>query len=384
MDKNIIFPDYTHSILNTISSILKYYNVETKYNGISKLDEVLQKEYKNIVLLILDGMGEHILKNISPNGFFKNNEIDVVTSVCPSTTTAAMTTYYSGKPPIETAWIAMSQYFKENGRAIEMLRKTDSYTGEKMTPGKFNVFDLIKYTPIYEKIENQNPDIKAYEINPTYCEARSKRNINADNIDLLCDSIRAICNNTDKNFILAYSDNPDVLIHKFGCDSDEVKNFLINAEKSIEKLQESLSGTNTLLIISADHGHKNINQVFNVMDLAEIQDCFIMPPSLESRAVTFWIKDDKKDKFEKFFKDFFDGQFILYKKEEFLSNNLLGYGNKHFKIDDFLGNYIAIAIGDSIIKLGTNISRDKPNKKSTHCGFTPNEMEVPLILVREE
>ena len=42
---------------------------------------------------------------------------------------------------------------------------------------------------------------------------------------------------------------------------------------------------------------------------------------------------------------------------------------------------MAIAIGDSIIKLGTNISKDKPNKKSTHCGFTKYEMEVPLIVI---
>lgn len=130
-EKNIIFPNYNHSILNTINSILKYYNVETKFNGVPLLDEKLKKQYKNIVLIILDGMGEHILNKISKNEFFMQNKIDIVTSVCPSTTTAALTTYYSGKPPIETGWIAMSQYFKEYGRAMEMLRKIDSYTKEE-------------------------------------------------------------------------------------------------------------------------------------------------------------------------------------------------------------------------------------------------------------
>ena len=61
--------------------------------------------------------------------------------------------------------------------------------------------------------------------------------------------------------------------------------------------------------------------------------------------------------------------------------NLLGFGKKHPKIDDFIGNYIAISIGSSIIKLGTNISLEKKDKKSTHCGFTPDEMEVPLIIL---
>ena len=376
---NIIFPDYEHSILNLLNTILKHYNVNTKYNSLPKLEKELAKNYKNVVLIILDGMGEHILKNISPNGYFIQNHADKITSVCPSTTTAAITTYYSGKPPIETGWIAMSQYFKEYGRALEMLRRTDSYTGEEIKNAKIDVFDLVKYETIYQQIEKASPDVKAYEINPTYCDARSKRNINADNMQYLCDSIKAICSNKNRNFILAYSDKPDTLLHKYGCGSEEVKQFVLDAEKQIQEMRNELE--DTLVIVSADHGHKDIEKVYNIVELEEIQDCIIMPASLESRAVTFWVKDEKKEKFEKYFKENLKDEFILFTKEEFLNKNLLGFGTKHPKIDDFIGNYIAISIGSSIIKLGTNLSKDKAAKKSTHCGFTPDEMEVPLIIL---
>ena len=132
MRNEIVIPDYNHCILNTITSILKYYNVETTHNSLKNLDNILEKKYKKIVLLILDGMGEHILNNISPNGFFSNNHIDCITSVYPSTTTAAMTTYYSGRPPYETGWIAWSQYFKEYGRTLDMLPQKESYLGESI------------------------------------------------------------------------------------------------------------------------------------------------------------------------------------------------------------------------------------------------------------
>ena len=100
---NIVMPDYGHSILCTISSILKYYNVETEHKTSEKLDKILnEKEYKNVIFLILDGLGEHILNKISKDGILNKNKIDCVTSVYPSTTTAALTTYYSGKPPYET------------------------------------------------------------------------------------------------------------------------------------------------------------------------------------------------------------------------------------------------------------------------------------------
>ncbi len=98
-EKNLVMPNYEHCILSTITSILKYYNVETKHKSLSLLDDKLKCKYKNVILLILDGMGEHILNNTSPNGFFNNNKVDIVTSVYPSTTTAALTTYYAGKPP---------------------------------------------------------------------------------------------------------------------------------------------------------------------------------------------------------------------------------------------------------------------------------------------
>lgn len=56
MDNEIVMPNYEHCILNTITSILKYYNVETKHKSLESLDKVLEKRYKNVVLLILDGL----------------------------------------------------------------------------------------------------------------------------------------------------------------------------------------------------------------------------------------------------------------------------------------------------------------------------------------
>ena len=67
----MIRPDYNNSILNLITSILKYYNVESKYNSLPEIDEILNKDYNNVVLLILDGMGENILNELSENGLFR-------------------------------------------------------------------------------------------------------------------------------------------------------------------------------------------------------------------------------------------------------------------------------------------------------------------------
>ena len=383
MEKSIILPNYEHCILNLITSILKNYNVETKYKSLESMDNILNNKYKNVVFIILDGMGEHILEKVSPAGYFRKKEIDCITSVYPSTTTAALTTYYSGKPPYETGWIAWSQYFKEYGRDIDMLSHRESYTSRDLKNARINVFDtIVKYKSVFEQIEEALPNIKAYEITPSYSDKRAKRSIRADSIDEIIMDIETLCKNPDEKFILAYCDNPDGLLHKFGTDSEEVKEFIENTERKIEDMCKNLT-EDTVVIISADHGHKDINKAYSILDYPEIQKCLISLPSLESRVVTFWVKEDMKEEFVKNFNKNFENDFWLMTKEEFLEKNMLGFGKKHPKIDDFIGNYIALSISDSIIKLENYLTEGKKLKKSTHCGLTKEEMEVPVIIIKK-
>ncbi len=383
MNKDILMPDYHHSILNLITSILKNYHVETDYDSLDKMDQLLKRNYKNVVLVILDGMGENILKHLSPNGIFSNHKIDVITSVYPSTTTAAMTTYYSGKPPIQTGWIAWTQYFKEYGRNIEVFPGTDSYTGEKLNVKNKKILDIIGYKTIYEQIKEKNADVKTYEIMPSYCMKKANLTLTANNVKDMCEGIITLCKNPEEKFIMAYMDNPDSIIHKNGCYSKETENFILETEKDFQEMLQELKETDTLLIISADHGHQDIHETIDILELEDIQECLIMPPTFEARMVGFFVNHAKRKEFEERFYKIFKDKYILYSKEEFLKSNLLGYGDQHRKIDDFIGDYVAVGIADTQIKIGNYLSKEmKPSieKKSTHCGLTRNEMEVPLIV----
>ncbi len=381
--KNIVLPDYDHSILSTTSSILKYYNIKPNHKSSKVIDKILKSgNYKNVILFILDGMGNELLNSISKNGYFNKNKLDVVTSVYPSTTTAALTSYYSGLTPYETGWIAWSQYFKEYGRALDMFSHKESYMGDVLKKPRKDVFkDDMNYESIFKKIENANKNVKAFEIEPLYAERRSTRSMIADNIDEIIESIYDIYDISGNKFILAYSDCPDWLLHDYGTDSKEVKKYILDAEKKIEKLKKDL-GDDTVIIITADHGHKNIDKRYTLIDYPEIYECLIMPPTLESRVINFWVKEEMRDKFEKRFNKIFGKEFWLMTKEEFLDERkMLGTGKKHKKIDDFIGNYVALSVAGSMIRLETFLIEGKPIKKSTHCGLTKEEMEVPVIVI---
>ena len=377
----IVYPDYNNCILNTITSVLKYYNVECNHNSLNVLDEKLEKKYKNIIFIVLDGMGDVILNNISKDGFFNLNKLTTVTSVYPSTTTAALTTYYSGMPPYESGWVAWSQYFKEYGRCVDMLSQKESYEGVKLPKTiKKDVFkEIVNYESIFEKIEKSNNNIDAIEITPNYSEIRAKKSLRADNIDEALNAIDLVIDGKNEKFIFAYVDNPDGLLHKYGTDSEEVRDYILATEKKIEEFSNKLK--DTLILITADHGHKNIGNVYVTTDDEELYDMYLMPPALESRAIAYYIKEDKKEAFRKRFEELYKDEFILFSREEVLERNLLGNGKKHKKINEFIGDFLAVSVSDSIIRLETYLADGKPVKKSTHCGLTEDEMIVPVIVI---
>ena len=48
MEKRIVFPDYSNSLVNLSSSILKAFGVETKEPSLRIVDNILKKDYKSI------------------------------------------------------------------------------------------------------------------------------------------------------------------------------------------------------------------------------------------------------------------------------------------------------------------------------------------------
>ena len=69
----------------------------------------------------------------------------------------------------------------------------------------------------------------------------------------LCDAVRAYCRRPGKQYIYAYWNQPDGLMHRLGCAADPVHEAIREMETAIEKLAGDLE--DTLVIVTADHGH---------------------------------------------------------------------------------------------------------------------------------
>ncbi len=365
-------PDYDRSILSISSSILKKYGLVGNYLSLKELDKELEGDYKNIVLLILDCMGSEILElHQEETKFLRSHLLTNVTSVFPPTTAAATTAYHSGLSPLESGWVGWMPYFKEYDRMIELFSGCDFYTGENIV--KNGEINCLKYETIYDKIIKKNKDVKFTKVFPDF-----ERDDNS--FEKIVDGIKTVCNNSCKNIISAYWTEPDSSIHKYGTKSLEVAKQLKNINDNLENLVKELK--NTILIISADHGGKDVEVVY-LNEYKDIDDCLIRPPSIESRFVSFFVKDDKKEEFKKLIINNFGDKFLIYSKEEFFKLGLLGRGVKHPRIDDFIGDFILI--GDSNLDIRYIID-DKRKKivKGDHSGITKEEMMVPVIVIKEK
>jgi hypothetical protein len=166
-------------------------------------------------------------------------------------------------------------------------------------------------------------------------------------------------------------------MHYHGVTSNEAKDVMKDIERNLKHLTSKLK--DTLIVITADHGMVDTENVI-LNDYPDICDCFIRPPSLESRVVTFAIKNNRQVEFAKLFNKYFGTDFKLYTKAEFMASGLLGSGTPHPKVDDFIADFVAISTSAKSLHYILN-DIDKTKLIGEHAGISEQEMKIPLIFI---
>lgn len=377
----IVKPSYKKSIVNLMASINSYYGGVSQYETLHEVDLELKKEYKHIFLLIFDGMGYKNLEKLPEStDFLRKNALFSMESVFPPTTTAAMTSYYTGLAPIEHGWLGWSLYFKECANHIDLFTNRCSYTGQPYNQERI-AYEILSYTSIYEKLKKADPELSVYTIKPSdiYFPCGPNVHMGVDSLQEMRDKIIEISKEDKKTFTAAYWPEPDMTMHEFGPTDQRVSIQLKGINDWIENLAGSLS--ETLLIVSADHGQTEIKEEIMINEHPELMACLFMPPSLEGRATTFRVKPEAHERFRSYFNHHFKDKFMLYSKKEVIDNKLFGHFGPHPKPDDFLGDYLACALDDAIFLYKALGGSEPHHFKGHHAGLTDEEMLIPLILV---
>jgi predicted AlkP superfamily pyrophosphatase or phosphodiesterase len=367
---NIMYPDYTNSIINVSHTILDFYHADTRYPVIPELKEKLSENIKHVCLVLLDGMGINIIeKHLNPDTFIRKNLEKKITSIFPPTTVAATNAVLTTNLPYQSGYLGWVQYFKKEDTNLTVFLNEDFYDASRHFQNDFKEL-YLKQDLIYDYIKKASPKVKTYELFPSF-RANGYKSFHLQMKKLL-----EITRKKEENFSYVYWTQPDMLEHEVGIDDPLIKTTLESLNEELSNFSKQLND-DTILIVIADHGLVNVEPI-DLFKNEKLMKYLLRNPSMEPRAANFFVKPFKKYQFKKLFNDMYGKYYQLMTKDKFLYSGLIGQGKKHPLLNSFLGDYIAIATSNKFFSF-----KEKSSFKAHHAGLCQGEMEVPLIIYKK-
>lgn len=362
-------PDYENCGVNLISSIAACCGLAPRHTPLPFADQLLKKKpWKNIILMLFDGMGIDMLEKTLPkDAFLRKHVSHTLSSVFPSTTTCATTSIETGLMPCEHAWLGWTLYFPQIDQLVDVYTNqndhgenaADYHVGERFIPRDF-IYPHINACGKYHA-----------------CSVSFYGDVKIKTLPELFDAALSLAKDEQCRYIYTYWPYPDSAMHKYGCYHPKTVARILDINERVEAFVKSLP-EDTLLLITADHGLKDTQTVY-LEDYPDLQQMLIRDSSIELRAVSFHVKPAYRAHFPAAFRSHFSQeQFMLVDKDTFIFK-YLGNGNVNPHVDDFVGDYVAIATGDISI-----MNHPGPFPLiGNHAGLTPEEMQVPLIVCQK-
>ena len=364
---------YDESILTYVSSIRKYYGLDSSYPSNKKFDEIINtNKPKKIFLFLMDGMGVNLIERKLPEDSFLRRNLKFKTqTVFPPTTTAATTSIRNGKAPNENGWLGWTQYIKEFDDVLIPFLGIGYYNGKKYG----NRGDIEKLIPITDtETELNSIGIKARKLFPEFEED------GCFTLDRMCERLIDYSKSDEYQYIYAYWDKYDTLMHMHGPNSKIADSYLEFVNDELENLANNLD-EDTMLVITADHGQIEVKENYNLY-ASKYDKYFLRKPALETRCQCFYLKDGTSEQFEKEFKEEFEDRFVLLDKKQVLDTHLFGDLENANRFEEFLGDYIAIAKSNTVF-----VYEDSPKKHpllGQHAGMMDDEIMIPVIIYQKK
>ena len=375
-------PDYAGgSLVNLMATIVAARGGEPLHAPLRDLRSETLREARNIVLLIIDGLGDNYLASRGAGGELARRRRASLTSVFPSTTASAITTSYTGRTPLEHGLTGWFSYFGEAGcvaAALPFRSRGDMQllSTRGVTPEQIYCADsLFQQIPVRSIVVTYK-DIIDSEYNVRH--TRGAQRIAYETLDELVSHIEAAVKAGDeRKFIYAYWPLYDMISHRFGAESSQALAEFAKIDEAFGRLVARLAGTESSIIVTADHGFIDAGPDDTYELPATLASMLRFPLCGERRVAYCHVHDPRA--FTAKAHDWLDGRADIVPSSTLVEQGWFGPGTPHPRLAERIGD-VAIVMRERYTVKDWTPGESRHLHIGNHGGTSEDEMLIPLIL----
>ncbi len=386
-DSSVVLPDYERgSIVNLMSSLVEGFGSESPYNGLEMIDEENFGKSKNVILLILDGIGYEYLKERGKDTVLFDNLEGKITSVFPSSTASAIPTFYTGLAPQQHAVTGWYTFLKELGVVTTILPFEPRFGDRPLERSGVDISSILSSRSVMNDIDRKITDVSLEKLkdsafNSFYAGSAERKGYSslAEMFSLL---ERLVKSGDEKRYIKAYWNGFDSAAHEEGVNSISTSKELLDICLHLRDFVEEIKDTDTTIIVTSDHGFIDTEREKSIRleDHPKLQDCLALPLCGDYRTVFCYVRPSRTDEFERYWEENLSDICRIYRSEELVEKNYFGLEELNKKLYHRIGDYTLI-MKDNYTLYDTLPDEEEHYMIGNHGGLSKKEMYVPLSLI---
>lgn len=380
-------PDYHGgSIVNLMASLqMGLGGREHEYLPLRQLPPETVAEYRQIILWVIDGLGYDYLRAHTQATHLNAAVQGRITSVYPPTTASAITTFLTGDAPQQHGLTGWYVYFRELGSVITVLPGRTRFGGTAYADGGVDVANLLNHTPFSDRIE-----VESYNFSPRYivespfnlAHLGKATGVGYDSLQDLCTKTLEIAARPGRRYLYLYWPELDTIGHRHGMWSIQAEQHLQELDKAFHLLCEQLKGSDSLLIICADHGQVDSSpgQRLLLNDYPDLNGSLVVPLCGEPRSAYCYLRSGQADRFDEALGQLPDGLASSYHSESLIDENWYGLGQPHSRLQDRVGDRVLL-LQERATLHDRLVQESAYPMVGAHGGLSADELWVPIAMV---
>lgn len=340
-----------------------------------------------VVLMVIDGLGHDYLLDTCPGGAIASALRGAITSVFPSTTATAITTFMTGLAPQQHAITGWFMWFKEVGAVAAPLPFTTRVGNVHLASMGVDSHRLLGSRPVANVLAVPSFVVQRQDLVDTAYTAAHRGEAEVRGYRSLAgffDTTLGIVRGHRRCFVYAYWPQLDAIAHGVGVGARRVRKHLREIDARFGDFVAALGGTGTTVILTADHGFVDTvpESHTDLADHPDLADTLVVPLCGEQRLAYCYVKPDRREDFEAYVAETLGERCEAIPAEILLGEGYFGLGLAHPRLADRIGHYGLVMKANHVIRQQLLGERHPHVHVGVHGGTSDAEMRVPLAVVQ--